>query len=57
MPSSTRPRECGFLSREALLAASELEPRRFVAQLALEHQTRHIQPTWENGEELSEAVG
>jgi type I restriction enzyme S subunit len=54
---ATLLRECGALSRKALLAASELEPRRFEAQLALEHESRHIQPTWEDGEELWEAVG
>ncbi len=57
MLSSTLLRECGALSRKALLAASELEPRRFEAQLALEHESRHIQPTGEDGEELWEAVG
>jgi type I restriction enzyme S subunit len=54
---ATLLRECGALSRKALLAASELKPRRFETQLALEHQSRHIQPTWEDGEELWEAVG
>jgi type I restriction enzyme S subunit len=54
---ATLLRECGALSRKALLAASELKPRRFETQLALEQQSRHIQPTWEDGEELWEAVG
>jgi len=50
-------RECGALSERALLAASELEPARFGAQLALELQAGGLQQLWEEGEALWEAVG
>ena len=42
-------RECGALSERALLAASELEPARFRAQLALERQRGAIRDTPEDG--------
>jgi hypothetical protein len=50
-------RECGSLSEKALLAASELDPARFQAQLGLETQAGEIQQIWEEGEALWEAVG
>ena len=50
-------RECGSLSDKALLAASELDPARFRAQLALEALAGGIQQLWEEGEALWEAVG
>jgi len=50
-------RECGALSERALLAASELDPARFRAQLALELQAGGLQQRWEEGEALWEAVG
>lgn len=50
-------RECGALSEKALLAASELDPARFRAQLALELQAGGLQQRWEEGEALWEAVG
>ncbi len=49
-------RECGSLSEKALLAASELDPARFQAQLELELQAGGIQQLWEEGEALWEAV-
>lgn len=49
-------RECGALSERALLAASELEPARFRAQLALERQRGAIRDTTEDdGQVLLEA--
>ncbi len=39
------------------LAASELEPARFDAQLAGEREAGQLHPTWEDGEELWEALG
>jgi type I restriction enzyme S subunit len=42
-------RECGALSERALLAASELEPARFRAQLALEQGRGAILETTEDG--------
>jgi hypothetical protein len=48
-------RECGALSEKALLAASELDPARFQAQLELEAQAGGIQQLWEEGEALWEA--
>ena len=42
-------RECGALSERALLAASELEPARFRAQLALEQGRGAIGATAEDG--------
>ena len=49
-------RECGALSERALLAASELEPARFRAQLALERQRGAIRDTPEDdGQVLLEA--
>ena len=50
-------RECGALSSKALLAASELEPVRFAAQLELEQEAGRIRRIWEDGEALWEAVG
>jgi type I restriction enzyme S subunit len=49
-------RECGSLSEKALLAASELDPVSFQAQLALERELGAIQETLEDGEVLLEAV-
>ncbi len=49
-------RECGALSERALLAASELDPAGFQAQLALERELGAIQETLEDGEVLLEAV-
>jgi type I restriction enzyme S subunit len=54
---ATLLRECGALSEKALLAASELEPRRFAVQLELEQAAGRIRQTWEDGEELWEALG
>ena len=49
-------KECGALSERALLAASELEPARFRAQLTLERQRGAIQDTPEDsGQVLLEA--
>ena len=49
-------RECGALSERALLAASELEPARFRAQLTLERQRGAIRDTPEDsGQVLLEA--
>ena len=49
-------RECGALSERALLAASELEPARFRAQLALEQGRGAILVTTEDdGQEVLEA--
>ncbi len=42
-------KECGALSERALLAASELEPARFRAQLTLERQRGVIRDTPEDG--------
>ena len=50
-------RECGALSERALLAASELDPAGFRAQLALERELGAIQETLEDGQVLLEAVG
>ncbi|MFN7899809.1 MAG: restriction endonuclease subunit S [Synechococcaceae cyanobacterium] len=50
-------RECGALSERALLAASELDPAGFRAQLALERELGTIQATLEDGQVLLEAVG
>jgi type I restriction enzyme S subunit len=50
-------RECGALSERALLAASELDPAEFRAQLALERELGAIQETLEDGQVLLEAVG
>jgi type I restriction enzyme S subunit len=50
-------RECGALSERALLAASELDPAGFRAQLALERELGAIQATLEDGQVLLEAVG
>ena len=54
---ATLLRECGALSEKALLAASELEPQRFAAQLELEQAAGRIRPCWEDGEEMWEALG
>jgi len=45
-------KECGALSERALLAASELEPARFRAQLALERGRGAIRATAEDGEQV-----
>jgi type I restriction enzyme S subunit len=50
-------RECGALSERALLAASELDPAGFQAQLTLERELGAIQETLEDGQVLLEAVG
>jgi len=50
-------RECGALSERALLAASELDPAGFRAQLAMEQELGAIQATLEDGQVLLEAVG
>lgn len=50
-------RECGAMSERALLAASELDPAGFRAQLALERELGAIQETLEDGQVLLEAVG
>jgi len=44
--------ECGALSERALLAASELDPRRFQQQLALELEAGNILEVHEEGESL-----
>ena len=44
--------ECGALSERALLAASELEPRRFRAQLQQEMQAGRIREGLEDGEKV-----
>ena len=49
--------ECGALSERALLAASELDPAGFRAQLALEQGMGAIRETAEDGQVLLEAVG
>jgi hypothetical protein len=49
--------ECGALSERALLAASELDPAGFRAQLALEQGLGVIRETAEDGQVLLEAVG
>ena len=43
--------------RQALLAASELEPVRFAAQLELEQEAGRIRQLWEEGVGLWEACG
>jgi type I restriction enzyme S subunit len=48
-------RECGALSEKALLAASELDPASFQAQLELEIKAGRIRQTWEDGEDLWDA--
>ena len=55
---ATLLRECGSLSERALLAASELDPARFRAQLAEERRRGSLRDTLdENGQVLLEAVG
>ena len=54
---TTLLRECGALSHKALLAASELEPVRFAAQLQLELQAGRIRQIHDNGQDAWEAVG
>jgi type I restriction enzyme S subunit len=49
--------ECGALSERALLAASELDPAGFRAQLALEQGMGAIRETAQDGQVLLEAVG
>ena len=49
--------ECGALSERALLAASELDPSGFRAQLALEEGMGAIRQTVQDGQVLLEAVG
>lgn len=49
--------ECGALSERALLAASELDPAGFRAQLALEQGMGAIRETAEDGQVLLEVVG
>ena len=49
---STLLQECGALSERALLAASELEPRRFRAQLQQEMQAGRILEEQEDGEKV-----
>jgi type I restriction enzyme S subunit len=50
-------RECGALSERALLAASELDPASFQAQLAHERSLGAIGKVDDDGQELLEAVG
>ena len=50
-------RECGALSERVLLAASELDPAGFRAQLALEQGMGVIRETAEDGQVLLEAAG
>jgi type I restriction enzyme S subunit len=50
-------RECGALSKKALLTASELDPASFQVQLELEIKAGRIRQIWEEGEALWEAVG
>jgi type I restriction enzyme S subunit len=50
-------RECGALSERALLAASELDPASFQAQLAHERSLGAIGNLDDDGQELLEAVG
>jgi type I restriction enzyme S subunit len=50
-------RECGALSERALLAASELDPASFQAQLAHERSLGTIGHVVDDGQELLEAVG
>jgi type I restriction enzyme S subunit len=50
-------RECGALSEKALLAASELDPASFQAQLAYERSLGAIRNVHDEGQELLEAVG
>jgi len=50
-------RECGALSERALLAASELDPASFQAQLAHERSLGTIWLIDDDGQELLEAVG
>jgi type I restriction enzyme S subunit len=50
-------RECGALSERALLAASELDPASFQAQLTHERSLGTIGNACDDGQELLEAVG
>ena len=54
---ATLLRECGALSERALLAASELDPAGFRAQLAHERSLGAIGNLDDDGQELLEAVG
>ncbi len=49
---ATLLQECGPLSEKALLAASELEPGRFLRQLQLELQAGTIREALEEGERV-----
>ena len=53
---ATLLRECGALSERALLAASELDPASFQAQLAHERSLGAIGNAYDDGQELLEAV-
>lgn len=50
-------RECGPLSERALLAASELRPETFQAQLAREQELGAVRESRDDGQVLLEAVG
>jgi len=50
-------RECGALSERALLAASDLDPISFQAQLAHERSLGTIGKVVDDGQEMLEAVG
>jgi type I restriction enzyme S subunit len=50
-------RECGALSERALLAVSELEPKRFQQQLYRELESGTAREVQDNGQVLLEAVG
>ena len=50
-------RECGALSERALLAVSELEPKRFQQQLYRELESGTAREVQNNGQVLLEAVG
>jgi type I restriction enzyme, S subunit len=54
---ATLLRECGALSERALLAASELDPASFQAQLAHERSLGAIGNVVDDSQELLEAVG
>jgi type I restriction enzyme S subunit len=48
--------ECGALSQRALLAASELDPDRFLVQLELERASGAVRETCEDGQAVLEAA-
>jgi type I restriction enzyme S subunit len=54
---ATLLRECGALSERALMAASELDPASFQAQLTHERSLDTIGNAYDDGQELLEAVG